>query len=86
MEWDDFVIREINTKITILWTRKQFDTTVQTLSCILHDMMHPYMTIKDQPHTSNPYFARSVYIMMTTSQSAADDVKMHYIIYNIYTS
>ena len=40
------VRREINTKITLEWAPKQFVMRVHTLLYILHNIVHPQMTIK----------------------------------------
>ena len=38
--------REINTKMTLEWTQKQFVTRVHILFHFLHDITNPYMVIK----------------------------------------
>ena len=60
--------REINTKITLEWTQKQFVTRVHISFYFLHDMTNPQMTIKyDDLYTSSPCPTGSVLVLVMTS-------------------
>ena len=56
---------------------KQFVTNVHTLFYFLHHRTNPWMTIKnDNLHTSTPCLTRSVFVLVMTSQSIADNITM----------
>ena len=68
-------MREINTKIVLIWTHKQFVMKVHTLFHFLHDIIL-YVAIKYNLPTSPLCLACPVYILLMTSQSVADGVIM----------
>ena len=68
-------MREINTKIVLMWTHKQFVMKVHTLFHFLHDIIL-YVAIKYNLPTSPLCLACPVYILLMTSQSVADGVIM----------
>ena len=71
------VKNEINTKITLEWTHKQFVTRVHKSFFLLHDINNPYMTLKTRIFTHHPRgLNHSPYVLLMTSQSIGDDVKM----------
>ena len=68
--------REIDTTLSFSWMHKQFVTTVHTWFDFLHDMINTCMTLKHGLHTSSPCLTSFVNVLLKTSQSIADDVKM----------
>ena len=72
-----FATREINTKITHEWAQKPFVTRIHTLIYFLHKITNPKMTIKMKIFTHHPRVSYcSVFILLVTSQSIADDITM----------
>ena len=67
----------LNTKIALEWAQKQLVTRVYTLFYFLHDITNAEIMIKnDDLYTSPPCLTHSVFVLLMTSQSIADDVTM----------
>ena len=69
--------REINTKITLEWAQKQFNTRVHTSFYFFHDKTNPWITIKTMIFTHRHRVSLAQFsLLLMTSQSIADDVTM----------
>ena len=52
----------------------QFITKVYAPFCYLHAITNPYMTLKEDPHTSTPCLTRSVHMLLMAWKLIGDDI------------